>query len=57
MIVTVLSVLQENITETYVRQLLESAKLANMNMLRVWGGGVSGDFSTVIFVTKIKLEA
>ena len=31
---------QENVTEEKIRALLESAKLANMNMLRVWGGGV-----------------
>ena len=31
---------QERITPHYLDVLLGSAKLANMNMLRVWGGGV-----------------
>ena len=31
--------LQEDITEEYLREMLLSAKQANMNMLRVWGGG------------------
>ena len=31
--------LQEDITEEYLRELLLSAKEANMNMLRIWGGG------------------
>ncbi|XP_064471822.1 beta-mannosidase-like [Ornithodoros turicata] len=30
----------ERVTEEYVRYLLESAQFANMNMLRVWGGGI-----------------
>ncbi|XP_054162086.1 beta-mannosidase-like [Oppia nitens] len=30
----------ENLTESYLRHLLLSAKQANMNMMRVWGGGV-----------------
>lgn len=30
----------ERITESYTRRLLQSAKDANMNMLRVWGGGM-----------------
>ncbi|CAG2117852.1 unnamed protein product, partial [Medioppia subpectinata] len=34
------NVLQEDLTEAYVRDLLVSARSANMNMLRVWGGGV-----------------
>ncbi|KAL3196770.1 hypothetical protein MRX96_015385 [Rhipicephalus microplus] len=29
----------ERVTEAYVRDLLQSAKDANMNMIRVWGGG------------------
>ena len=33
-------VLQEDITEDYLKHLLKSAKQANMNMMRVWGGGV-----------------
>ena len=33
-------VLNEALTEGYIRDLLRSAKLANMNMLRVWGGGI-----------------
>lgn len=33
-------VLHESYTEEYIRDLLISAKLANMNMLRVWGGGI-----------------
>ncbi len=32
---------QERITEDYLRRLLTSATAANINMLRVWGGGVS----------------
>lgn len=35
--------LNEAVTEGYIRQLLHSAKLANMNMLRVWGGGIYED--------------
>ena len=31
--------LNEAITEGYLRTLLHSAKLANINMLRIWGGG------------------
>ena len=31
----------ENVTREKVDHLLMSAKAANMNMLRVWGGGVS----------------
>ena len=34
------NVLPERVTDDYVRQLLTSAANANMNMLRVWGGGV-----------------
>ncbi|CAG2100526.1 unnamed protein product [Medioppia subpectinata] len=34
------NVLQEDLTEAYVRDLLVSARAANMNVLRVWGGGV-----------------
>ncbi|CAK9253539.1 unnamed protein product, partial [Sphagnum jensenii] len=34
------NVLPELVTKEYLRQLLESAKEANMNMLRVWGGGI-----------------
>ncbi|XP_070394202.1 beta-mannosidase-like isoform X2 [Dermacentor albipictus] len=30
----------ERVTEEYVRELLQSAKDANMNMIRVWGGGI-----------------
>ena len=33
-------VLQEDLTPQYIRHLLESAKKANMNMMRVWGGGI-----------------
>ncbi len=33
-------VFQESITEEYVEWLIKSAKMANMNVLRVWGGGV-----------------
>ena len=36
-------VLHEAITENYIRELLQSAKDANMNMLRVWGGGIYED--------------
>ena len=32
---------QERITGAYIERLLVSAVEANMNMLRVWGGGVS----------------
>ncbi|XP_054164237.1 beta-mannosidase-like [Oppia nitens] len=32
--------LQEDITPEYLRELMESAHKANMNMMRVWGGGV-----------------
>ena len=35
---------QERITEDYLRRLLTSAKKANMNMLRVWGGGVRNEW-------------
>lgn len=35
---------QERISEDYVDDLLQSAAEANMNMLRVWGGGVSSCF-------------
>ena len=31
---------QERIKQSYVKQLLQSAVEANMNILRVWGGGV-----------------
>lgn len=31
---------QERITPKYIESLLQSAKDANMNMLRVWGGGI-----------------
>ncbi|GFS83583.1 beta-mannosidase [Trichonephila clavipes] len=31
---------QERITPKYIEDLLQSAKDANMNMLRVWGGGI-----------------
>ena len=34
-------VLQERLTEEYVRRLLTSAAEVHMNMIRVWGGGVS----------------
>ncbi|CAG2110568.1 unnamed protein product, partial [Medioppia subpectinata] len=34
------NVLMEDITPEYLRHLLGSAKRANMNMMRVWGGGV-----------------
>jgi len=34
------NVLTENVSKEYLRHLLESAKEANMNMLRVWGGGI-----------------
>jgi beta-mannosidase len=34
------NVLPELVTKEYLRKLLESAKEANMNMLRVWGGGI-----------------
>ncbi|CAG2176241.1 unnamed protein product, partial [Oppiella nova] len=34
------NVLMEDITPEYLRHLLLSAKEANMNMMRVWGGGV-----------------
>ncbi|XP_065302863.1 beta-mannosidase-like isoform X2 [Dermacentor albipictus] len=30
----------ERVREEYVRELLQSAKDANMNMIRVWGGGI-----------------
>ena len=33
--------LLERVTEEYLDRLLRSAAEANMNMLRVWGGGVS----------------
>jgi beta-mannosidase len=33
-------ILTESVTKEYLRQLLSSAKEANMNMLRVWGGGI-----------------
>ncbi|KAH9491152.1 hypothetical protein DERF_015884 [Dermatophagoides farinae] len=33
-------VLSENVKREYVQFLLWSAKVANMNMLRVWGGGI-----------------
>lgn len=36
-------VLHESYSEAYIRDLLISAKLANMNMLRVWGGGIYED--------------
>lgn len=36
-------VLHESYSEEYIRDLLISAKLANMNMLRVWGGGIYED--------------
>ncbi|KAF8774431.1 Beta-mannosidase like protein [Argiope bruennichi] len=31
---------QERVTPQYIENLLQSAKEANMNMLRVWGGGI-----------------
>jgi beta-mannosidase len=31
---------QERVTDERLERLLRSAKLANMNMLRVWGGGI-----------------
>jgi beta-mannosidase len=31
---------QERVTDKRLERLLRSAKLANMNMLRVWGGGI-----------------
>jgi beta-mannosidase len=31
---------QERVTDERLERLLSSAKLANMNMLRVWGGGI-----------------
>jgi len=34
------NVLTESVTKEYLRHLLSSAKEANMNMLRVWGGGI-----------------
>ena len=34
---------QERITTEYLNVLLGSTELANMNMLRVWGGGVSSN--------------
>jgi beta-mannosidase len=34
------NVLTENIGKDNIKNLLESAKEANMNMLRVWGGGI-----------------
>ena len=36
-------VLTERITPAYLRSLLTSARDANMNMLRVWGGGIYED--------------
>lgn len=30
----------EQVTPAYLRTLLQSTTIANMNMLRVWGGGV-----------------
>lgn len=33
-------VFPELLTKDYIRHLLQSAKEANMNMLRVWGGGI-----------------
>ncbi|CAG0892589.1 unnamed protein product, partial [Cyprideis torosa] len=33
-------VLPERLTRSYIRELLESVRDANMNMLRVWGGGI-----------------
>ncbi|XP_064471506.1 beta-mannosidase-like isoform X2 [Ornithodoros turicata] len=33
-------VFPERVTEEYVTNLLQSVQLANMNMLRVWGGGI-----------------
>ncbi|KAH7951364.1 hypothetical protein HPB52_008221 [Rhipicephalus sanguineus] len=30
----------ERVTKAYIRDLLQSAKDANMNMIRVWGGGI-----------------
>ncbi len=35
---------QNRITPEYLENILGSAKLANINMLRVWGGGVSSWF-------------
>lgn len=37
------NILHENYEHSYIKDLLISAKLANMNMLRVWGGGVYED--------------
>lgn len=37
------NVLHENYERGYIEDLLISAKLANMNMLRVWGGGIYED--------------
>ncbi len=34
------NILTESVNKEYLRHLLESAKEANMNMLRVWGGGI-----------------
>ena len=31
---------QERVTDEQLERLLRSAQLANMNMLRVWGGGI-----------------
>lgn len=36
----------ERVTEEYLKYLLHSAKAANMNMLRIWGGGI---FETDLF--------
>ncbi|XP_064488178.1 beta-mannosidase-like isoform X3 [Ornithodoros turicata] len=33
-------ILPERVTKEYLTYLLQSAKFANMNMLRVWGGGI-----------------
>ena len=33
-------VLPERVTEDYTRELLQAAKDAHMNCLRVWGGGI-----------------
>lgn len=34
-----LDIMPSRVTEDYVRALVQSAKAAHMNMLRVWGGG------------------
>ncbi|CAG2172066.1 unnamed protein product, partial [Oppiella nova] len=34
------NILQEDLTRDYLKHMMESARDANMNMMRVWGGGV-----------------